>query len=137
MLKLKLLLLCTILGIGWCEKKNLPVYQKMTCDTDYALNETYYDPDAEITLRVSIHWFSDTIGEIDYTAIDTATEILNEMFEDANIKFEVESTQEIVGDEKNDMPSYIKHARYYDYEGSIDIYIYGDQQENFQKVLKE
>ena len=135
-LKLKIMFIVMLLGIGWCEKKNLPIYQKMTCDTDYALNETFYDPDEELTLKISIHWFSDTIGEIDYAAIDTAKEILNEMFEDAHIQFEIESTQEIVGEEKQDMPSYIKHARYYDYESSINIYIYGDQQLNFPESRK-
>ena len=135
-LKLKLILVAMILSIAWCEKKSLPVYQTMTCDTDYALNETYYDADADITIRLSYHWFSDTIGEIDYLAIDSSVDILNEMFEIAGIDFVIESTQEIVGEEKHDMPSYVKHARFYNYEGSINVYVYGDYQNNFPEKRK-
>lgn len=134
--KLKILFLLSLFSIPWCAKKARPVYQRMTCDTDYALNETYYDSDADLTLRLSFHWFADTIGEIDYKAIDSSVSILNEMFEIAGIDFVIESTQEVVGDEKHDMPSYVKHAKFYNYEGSINVYVYDNVQENFPEKRK-
>lgn len=136
LLKLKLIFITLIFSITWCDKKNIAVYQKLTCDTDYALNEVYYDAETEITMRLSYHWFSDTLGEIDYKAIDSSVHLLNDMFEIAGIKFVIESAHEVVGTEKHDMPSYVKHAKFYNYEGSINVYVYGNNQDNFPETRK-
>lgn len=114
-----------------CSKRPYPAYQKLTCGSDYALNEVYYGADEELTLNVAYHYLVDTSSELDYGLVDSSLSILNQTFENANISFEAVSVSEIVSDEGHDMPSYVKHARKYNKPDAINIYIYNDIQENF------
>ena len=130
--KIKLfLILSAVLGIGFCTEKSTHIYQRMTCDVDYALNEMYYGTDDAVVLNVSFNWFTDTVGGIEESYIDSSMAILNSAFSNANISFEIKYSNEIISDEGTDMPSYVKHARKYNVDDAINIYVYDDEQLNF------
>lgn len=119
-----------------CNKANYN-YKKNTCDIDYALNEVYYSANAKLTINITYHWFSDSIGEVDRKAIDSSIVILNQVLEDANIKFSIYNIEEIVNsDAKSDMPSYVKYARQYSNQKSLNVYIYSDIQNNYPEDKK-
>lgn len=136
-IKAKIALLLTFLfGAGLCVKKTQPVYQKMTCDVDYALHEVYYDASTKLTMNVVYHWFSDSIGQIDHEIIDSSLQLLNDAFFNTGITFEILSVQEIVSEEGRDMPSYVRHARKYNDRNAINIYVYNDDQPHFSEDKK-
>lgn len=137
LLKTKICFLTVAMIINTCnDGAGDHVYQRMTCDTDYALSEVDYKEYDDVTINVTFHWFSDSAGMMDESLIRASLDTLNLGFANTGRYFDLMGFQEIVSDKGRDMPSYVKYAKQYNVENAMNVYVYNDFQENYTDLKK-
>lgn len=101
------------------------------CGTSYQTSELLFEEDDQLTFRLRFVYFADSMCEVQPN-YDSITKTINEFYQDADIKFDIEKTETIVdSDIKYDMPSFVKYHYKNRNDSTITCYIYGNKQTNF------
>lgn len=129
-LSVSFLLLISLL-FGLCNKKRYLNDVYTTCANSYQTSELLFEEDTKLVFRLRFVYFADSLNEAQ-PKYDSIVDYINEFYQDANIKFELERVDTIVNsDIKSDMPSYVKYHFKHRDDSTITCYIYGAVQENY------
>ena len=133
MIKLKILFVILLFGIGLCTK-NKDYLEDMypLCGNSYQTSDLYFPEDRELEFNIRFIRFADST-DTDTIRYDLILNNMNEFYAQADIKFRLYSDTTIVNQElAEDMPSYIKHNfKYFRNDSTLTCYIYSNYQPNY------
>lgn len=108
------------------------------CDNAYETSELYFKSNAQLVMRLRYVYFSEKEGNVNRYNFDSITDMINEFYSQADIRFVSYEVEEIVDNSiREDMPSYVKyHIKQFAKDSVITCYIYGDYQPNYSNDKK-